>query len=167
MPIIIVLLFIGIPMLELSVLIDVGTEIGVFGVVGLTILTAAVGLYLVRQQGLKVMQDMQEATRSGQPAGAALVHGFFIAVAGVLLFLPGFITDAIGALFLVPPIRMLLGTFIISRLAVKMHHPHAHSYDERQSEGESVTIETEFWQEDAPAPRVTNAQQGKDKDQDN
>lgn len=154
-------------MLELSVLIDVGTEIGVFGVVGLTILTAIVGLSLVRRQGLKVMQDMQLATTSGQPAGVALVHGFFIAVAGVLLFLPGFITDAIGALFLVPPIRMLLGTFIISRLAVKMHHPHAHSYDERPSEGESVIIETEFWQEDTPTPRVTNAQQVKDKDQDN
>lgn len=167
MPIIIVLLFIGIPMFELSVLIDVGTEIGVFGVVALTILTAAIGLSLVRHQGLKVMRDMQEATRSGQPAGAALVHGFFIAVAGILLFLPGFVTDAIGALFLVPPIRSLLGTFIISRMAVKMHHQHAHSYHERQSEDESVIIETEFWQDDAPAPRVTNGQQDEDKDKDN
>ena len=167
MPIIIVLLFIGIPMLELSVLIDVGTEIGVFGVVGLTILTAIVGLSLVRHQGLKVMQDMQEATRSGQPAGAALVHGFFIAVAGILLFLPGFITDAIGALFLIPPIRMLLGTFIISRLAVTMQHQHGPNHQNGQDDDESITIETEFWQEDTPAPRVTNAQQDKDKDQDN
>lgn len=167
MPIIIVLLFIGIPMLELSVLINVGTEIGVLGVVALTILTAIIGLSLVRHQGLKVMRDMQEATRSGQPAGAALVHGFFIAVAGILLFLPGFVTDAIGALFLVPPIRSLLGTFIISRMAIKMHHQHGHSYHERQSEGESVIIETEFWQDDTPAPRVTNGQQDEDKDKDN
>lgn len=167
MPIIIVLLFIGIPMLELSVLIDVGTEIGVLGVVALTILTAIIGLSLVRHQGLKVMRDMQEATRSGQPAGAALVHGFFIAVAGILLFLPGFVTDAIGALFLVPPIRSLLGTFIISRMAVKMHHQHTHSYQKHQREDESVIIETEFWQDDAPAPRVTNGQQDEDKDKDN
>lgn len=166
MPIIIVLLFIGIPMLELSVLIDVGTEIGVFGVVALTILTAAIGLALVRHQGLKVMQDMQMTAKSGQPVGATLVHGFFIAVAGILLFLPGFITDAIGALFLVPPIRSLLGTFIISRMMVKMHHQQGGTYQKPQNEDESVIIETEFWQEDIPAPRVTNAQQDKNKDQD-
>lgn len=166
MPIIIVLLFIGIPMLELSVLIDVGTEIGVFGVVALTILTAVIGLALVRQQGLKVMQDMQMTAQSGQPVGAALVHGFFIAVAGILLFLPGFITDAVGALFLVPPIRSLLGTFIISRMAVKMHHQQRDGYQKHQNGDESVIIETEFWQEDTPAPRVTNGQQDKNKDKD-
>lgn len=167
MPIIIVLLFIGIPMLELSVLIDVGTEIGVFGVVGLTILTAVVGLALVRQQGLKVMQDMQLTAQSGKPVGATLVHGFFIAVAGILLFLPGFITDAIGALFLVPPIRSLLGTFIIARMMVKMHHRQHGGNQKHQNGDESVIIETEFWQEDISAPRVTNAQQDKNKDQDN
>lgn len=166
MPIIIVLLFIGIPLLELSVLIDVGTEIGVFGVVGLTILTAVIGLALVRHQGLKVMQDMQMTAKSGQPVGAALVHGFFIAVAGILLFLPGFITDAIGALFLVPPIRSLLGTFIISRMMVKMHHQQHGSNQKHQNADESVIIETEFWQEDISSPRVTNAQQDKNKDQD-
>lgn len=153
-------------MLELSVLIDVGTQIGVFGVVALTILTAAIGLQLVRQQGLRVMRDMQEATKSGQPAGPALVHGFFIAVAGILLFLPGFITDALGALFLVPPIRSLLGTFIISRMAVRMQHQHEFSYQNRQGEDESVIIESEFWQEDVPVPKVTKVQQDGDKDQD-
>lgn len=166
MPIIIVLLFIGIPMLELSVLIDVGTEIGVFGVIGLTILTAIIGLALVRQQGLKVMQDMQMAAQSGQPAGAALVHGFFIAVAGILLFLPGFITDAIGALFLVPPIRSLLGTFIISRMMIKRHRQQHEAYQKHQNGDDSVIIETEFWQEDISTPRVTNGQQDKNKDQD-
>ena len=166
MPIIIVLLFIGVPLLELSVMIDVGTEIGVLGVVGLTVLTAVIGLQIVRHQGLKVMQEMQEATSSGKPAGTALVHGFFIAVAGIMLFLPGFVTDAIGALFLVPPVRGLLGTFIISRMAVKMHSSSGFSYREHQGDDESIIVETEYWEEESRTPRVTNEQQDEDKDKD-
>lgn len=166
MPIIIVLLFIGVPLMELSLLIDVGAEIGVLGVVGLTILTAAIGLQIVRQQGLKVMQDMQQATKKGQTAGASLVHGFFIAMAGIMLFLPGFITDAIGALFLVPPVRSLLGTLIISRMAVKMHHKQGFSHHYRQSDDESVIVETEFWEEGTPTPRVSHEQKDEEKDRD-
>ena len=166
MPIIIVLLFIGIPLLELSVMIDVGAEIGVLGVVGLTVLTAVAGLSLVRHQGLKVMRDMQEATKTGKPAGAALVHGFFIAVAGIMLFLPGFITDGLGALFLVPPVRSLLGSFIISRMAVNMQHSHGYSYQSRKSEDESVIVETEFWEEKTPSGGIIIDQQGEDKDKD-
>lgn len=166
MPIIIVLLFIGIPLLELSVLIDVGSEIGTFQVVGLTILTAVIGLQIVRHQGLKVMKEMQEATRSGEPAGTQLVHGFFIAVAGIMLFLPGFITDAIGALFLIPPVRTLIGTLIISRLAVKMHHSGSFHHQQQPSDDESEVLETEFWEEENHITTVVIDKQDEDKSKD-
>ncbi|GHF15277.1 hypothetical protein GCM10017044_06770 [Kordiimonas sediminis] len=109
MPLIILLLLLGLPVLELAVLIDVGAEIGAISTVFLCLLTAATGLYLVRLQGLKVIQDLQNAAAKGGAVEAQLVHGFFLLIAGICLFIPGFLTDALGALLLIPPVRLFLG----------------------------------------------------------
>ena len=103
------LVFVGVPLVELSVLIEVGSDIGAFSTILLCLLTAAVGLSLIRMQGLKVVADLQNATLDGQPLVEPLVHGFFLLIAGVCLFFPGFITDAIGGLLLIPPVRLALG----------------------------------------------------------
>lgn len=116
MPLIILLLILLLPVAELTVLIDVGDEIGAISTVALCLLTAAVGLSLVRLQGIKVFTDAQAAASRGEPVGASLVHGFFLAVAGVMLFIPGFLTDAVGALLLIPPVRLWLGGFVLRRM---------------------------------------------------
>lgn len=103
------LIFVGIPLMELSVLIEVGSDIGAFSTILLCLLTAAVGLSLIRMQGLKVIADLQNASQDGQPLVEPLVHGFFLLVAGVCLLFPGFVTDAIGGLLLIPPVRLALG----------------------------------------------------------
>ncbi len=109
MPLLILLFILSLPIIELSVLIDIGGEIGAVPTVALCLLTAAVGLSIARQQGIKTFQDMQRAARQGEPVGAGLVHGFFLAVAGVFLLIPGFLTDFFGALLLIPPVRIALG----------------------------------------------------------
>lgn len=103
------LIFVGVPLMELSVLIEVGSDIGAFSTILLCLLTAAVGLSLIRMQGLKVIADLQNASQDGQPLVEPLVHGFFLLIAGVCLFFPGFVTDAIGGLLLIPPVRLALG----------------------------------------------------------
>lgn len=90
---------------EYSVIINVAHEIGG----GLTFLamigTAVVGLWLVRLQGFGLYGKMNEMVKAGKSPVAEMLHGFLLLFAGVLLFIPGFITDAIGALLLIPPIR--------------------------------------------------------------
>jgi len=90
-------------------LIEVGSDIGAFSTILLCLLTAAVGLSLIRMQGLKVVADLQNASVDGQPLVEPLVHGFFLLIAGVCLFFPGFITDAIGGLLLISQVRLALG----------------------------------------------------------
>lgn len=115
---IILIIFIGAPILELSVLIDVGGEIGGLSTIILCIATAAIGLSIVRSQGLQVMQRMQTAMAEGQPFGDQMIHGFFLLVAGLMLMFPGFISDGIGALLLIPPFRSLLGAMGLARIIV-------------------------------------------------
>lgn len=131
------LIFIGIPLIELSVLIEVGSDIGAFSTVLLCLLTAAVGLSLIRMQGLKVIADIQNAGVGGQPIVEPLVHGFFLLVAGVCLFFPGFITDAIGGLLLIPPVRLTLGRLGLAGAAARGSKKFYYSH---RGEGGKATI---------------------------
>jgi len=105
---IIFLLFLGIPLIELYVLIEVGSGIGGLSTIALCLLTAAIGGLLVRFQGLQTLFKAQKQLASGQLPADAGIHGIIIAAAGVLLFLPGFVTDTLGFLLLIPMIRGLI-----------------------------------------------------------
>jgi len=173
MALIIFLLIIGIPVLELSVLIDVGGEIGALSTVALCLVTAAVGLSLVRMQGMRIFLDMQEKARAGEPVGENLIHGFFLLIAGVFLFIPGFITDFFGALLLLPFVRLLLGRAGMAHLVVRTNMGGGTFGKGRQSEDSSdktkrhtssVIIEGEFsatesgsTKESKTKPRAPNA----------
>lgn len=157
MPILIVLaLLIGGPLLELSVLVDVAREIGTLPAIGLTVLTAVVGLYIVRLQGFMILRKMQEESASGRPPVAELMHGFFLFIAGVCLFIPGFITDTIGVLLLFPPIRLLLGRFGLQRMFVGTAHQPVYRNNAGQTiiEGEySIAEDDEGANDDTASPR--------------
>lgn len=138
MPLLILVMLLGIPLLELAVLIDIGAEIGAVSTVILCLATAAVGLQLARIQGLKVMQDMQTAAASGEPVAAQLVHGFFLLIAGVFLFFPGFMTDLLGAILLIPPVRLLIGKKALEGGYI---HRGPHPYERRTT---TVIIEGDY-----------------------
>lgn len=98
-------LFIVVPLLELYVLIEVGRGIGGFFTVLICLLTAAVGGFLIRLQGLLTFLDAQRRLAKGEIPTAHVFHGLLLVAAGLLLFLPGLITDFIGFLLLVPSVR--------------------------------------------------------------
>ena len=102
------LLFITLPLLELYVLIKVGSGIGGLATISLCLLTAAIGGLLIRWQGMSTLFDAQRRMARGEIPAEHGFHGLMIALAGVLLFTPGFITDTIGFLLLVPPFRTWL-----------------------------------------------------------
>ena len=118
------LLFITIPLLELWLLIEVGSGIGGLSTIALCLLTAALGGFLIRYQGLSTLLDAQKRMAHGEAPIDHGLHGLMIALAGVLLFTPGFITDSIGFLLLFPPFRR----FLIGRLPIQQintpHQPH-------------------------------------------
>lgn len=112
------LLFIGVPLVELYFLIQVGSEIGAVRTIGLSILTAFIGAALVRMQGFGVLMRVRAASDRDEVPALELMDGALILVAGLLLLLPGFLTDAVGFALLVPPLRR----FLIARFVRVIPH---------------------------------------------
>ncbi|MEA3638422.1 MAG: FxsA family protein [Lamprobacter sp.] len=102
------LLFIFAPLIELYFLIQVGSVIGALPTILLSILTAVMGGYLVRRQGLTVLMRVRAMLDRGETPALALLDGAVLLLCGFALMLPGFITDAVGFLLLVPPVRHAL-----------------------------------------------------------
>jgi UPF0716 protein FxsA len=118
--IIFLLLFVGVPIFELYLLIQVGSRIGALPTIGLTILTAVIGGGLVRLQGLSVLGRVRTSLDRGDVPALEMLDGALLLIAGFLLLLPGFVTDAVGFLLLVPQVRRLV---IARYVQVLPRHP--------------------------------------------
>lgn len=99
------LLFVGAPLAELYLLIEVGTRIGALATITLSVCTAVLGGLLVRWQGVAVLFRVRAAQARDEVPAIELLEGLTLLMAGVLLLLPGLITDTIGFLLLVAPLR--------------------------------------------------------------
>ncbi|MCI5077529.1 FxsA family protein [Oricola sp.] len=122
-----------IPLLEIGVFIAVGSQIGVFPTLGMVVLTAIIGSILLRVQGFGLLTRMRTELDQGRVPGRDLVHGVMILIAGILLLTPGFVTDTIGFLLFVPPLRDAIWAFARSRVTVTSAS-HAH-YETRRQQG--------------------------------
>lgn len=117
---ILLLVFILIPALELSVLIRVGEVLGTFNTIALCIFTALVGASLVRSQGVSTLMQAQKKLAQGELPQSEIIQGMMLAMAGVLLVIPGFVTDFIGILLLTPVTRAPIAAFMLKRMQIKM-----------------------------------------------
>ncbi len=110
------LIFALIPVIELALLIQLGSYIGIFNTVVIVILTALVGAHMVRSEGTGVVMRIQKNMQEGTFPGDDLISGAMILVAGALLLTPGFFTDVIGFLFVIPvsrePIKKLIKNYL-------------------------------------------------------
>lgn len=102
------LIFIGIPLTELYFLIQVGAQIGAFSTIFLTVFTAILGGWMVRTQGFSTLMKVRDMIDRGEVPAIEMMEGTVLLICGVLLLLPGFVTDAVGFAFLVPPFRRWL-----------------------------------------------------------
>lgn len=109
-------LFILVPIIEIGVFIQVGDQIGLGATLVIVIITAIIGVNLLKQQGFAVMRDIQNSLNQGKVPALEIASGAQLLFAGGLLLTPGFVTDIIGFLLMVPAIRMLLAKFLISRI---------------------------------------------------
>lgn len=142
------LLFIIMPVLEMWILIEVGSQIGALNTIALVLLTAMVGLALLRRQGFSAIARANQKMQAGEMPLQEMIEGIFLAVGGALLLTPGFVTDAIGFCCLLPGIRQLLLGRLVKRMVVSGQGGfYAHTYQQRQGERETTIIEGEFQRE--------------------
>ncbi len=102
------LLFIGVPLLELYLLAAVEDRIGLGPTLLLVVATGLLGASAVRRQGARAWRAIQLAVAEGRVPDAEIAHGVLILVGGVLLITPGILTDAVGLLLMVPVVRELI-----------------------------------------------------------
>jgi UPF0716 protein FxsA len=112
-----VVVFILVPLFELYVLIEVGSVIGALPTILLTVASAIFGAWLMRHQGMQVMQDAQLAMAKGEAPEQQVMEGVLIFFGGALLLLPGLVSDALGLLLLVPPLRAAFARAWLRRIA--------------------------------------------------
>lgn len=108
----ILLLILLIPLLEIVFVLLSGKIIGALWTIVLIVVTGILGVYLIRFEGMKAKQQLQKAMANGQPPGPAMIDGVLLFIAGVLLILPGFLSDIIGVLLALKPTRQLFKPLI-------------------------------------------------------
>lgn len=100
-------LIVAAPIVELGLLIWAGTEIGLFPTLGLLLAIGLVGAFLARRQGLKTYRDIQESLSRGEQPAEQLVKGIFIVIGGLLLLLPGFLSDLVALTLFFQPTQKI------------------------------------------------------------
>jgi UPF0716 protein FxsA len=111
------IVFVFLPIAEIWVFIKVGQRIGAAATIGLVLLSSIIGLLLLRRQGYAAVVNIRRKLDSGQLPATEMMEGIFLSLAGVLLLLPGFITDGLGFLCLVRGFRRWILARVFARLS--------------------------------------------------
>ena len=112
------LIFLIVPVVEIYFLIQVGQVIGAGWTILLVVLTAVIGVRLLKLQGISTLARAQQKMQTGELPASEMIEGMGLVVAGALLLTPGFFTDIVGFLLLFPPARLWLVSRIASRMVV-------------------------------------------------
>lgn len=149
------LIFVITPVLEMWLLITVGGYLGALPTIGLVLLTAFIGVNLLRAQGFETLWRGRRTFEEGQLPAQEIAEGIILAVSGALLLTPGFVTDLVGFAGLIPPVRRIIAQFLLSRMVVASVSAGAqgarfHSSNTpgaNQTRGKGDVIEGESWDE--------------------
>ena len=114
------ILFIIIPVTELYILIEVGKRIGSLTTISIIIFTGILGAYLVKNQGFMILKKIQNDLNDGIMPGDSLIQGVIILAGGILLLTPGFVTDTVGFIFLIPASRNVIKKYLLKWLKGKI-----------------------------------------------
>jgi len=115
---ILLLLFILVPIIEIGLFIQVGGFLGLWPTIALVLITAFAGASLVRSQGIATLMSVQGKLQQGELPAQQILEGVMLAVAGVLLLTPGFMTDTLGMLVLLPAPRAKIAKELMKRVKV-------------------------------------------------
>lgn len=114
------LILVALPMIEIALFITVGGWIGLWPTLGLVLLSCIAGSAVLRNHGARAFAALGQTMEDGGDPRGPLAHGALIMVAGVLLLIPGFFTDIVALLLLIPPVRNLLISWGAARTTARM-----------------------------------------------
>ena len=145
---ILLLAFIVVPVIEIALLIKVGSTIGVGTTILVVIFTAILGAYLVRQQGFATLSAVQNEMNAGRVPAMQMAEGIALLFAGAVLLTPGFVTDAIGFSLLTPPIRRAVIAWFAKQGMFQMQTAQTSGYTQNENtprkSSNSTVIEGEY-----------------------
>lgn len=148
MPYLLLAIFIGVPIVEIAVFIKVGGILGLWPTLAIVVMTAIIGTTLLRVQGFSTLQRAQAALARDELPLREVFDGLCLLLAGALLLTPGFVTDGVGILLFIPPVRdavrRLVSRYILSRHDVWVER-HRRQYGEPKDsdiiDGEYETLD--------------------------
>lgn len=144
-------LFVALPIVEIALFIQVGGLIGVWATLALVVLAFVLGLAVIRSQGSQAWTQAQRSLAELRDPSRPLAHGMMLILAGVLLMVPGFLSDAIGLLLLIAPLRNLLIRQAGRRMRVRtVHVARREPYRPPYADG---VIDADYIVEEDPGPR--------------
>ena len=141
---VLLLLFIGIPLLEITLFIQVGGAIGLGWTLFIVVATAIAGSWMVRSQGKQAMIDLRSSFSNLQDPAEPLAHGAMILFSGALLITPGFFTDIVGFLLLIPAVRSAAYRYLKSRVNVQSFQLGPETSRQRGQRPQDRVVEGEF-----------------------
>lgn len=147
-------LLVGMPITEIAVFLLVGGAIGALPTIAIIIVTAALGAYLLKRQGISALARLRTDMDAGRVPAGAIGHAVTIAIAGVLLLTPGFITDTIGFLLFVPGVRRTLWRQIAG--SVRVHQargPGGEGPFRRRTHARTIELDRDDYRPNDPPPR--------------
>lgn len=140
--------FLLVPLIEIGLFIQIGGWIGLWPTLAIVVLTAILGTYLVRSQGIMALNNLRGSFSRLEDPSEPLAHGAMILLAGALLLTPGFFTDAVGFALLAPPIRSALIAYMRKHVKVQRFEmgptPDPFSQDPHTRRPRDVVIESDY-----------------------
>lgn len=110
--------FMIVPLAEIAFFVLIGNAIGLWPTLAGVLLTAVAGALVLRWQGLSLISDIRSSMGAGRLPTRSLADAMMVAIAGLLLLLPGYFSDLLGILLLIPPVRTLIYRYLTSRVTV-------------------------------------------------
>ena len=122
------ILFIGLPLVELAILVRLGEWMGFWPTITLVVVTGFIGAALAKQQGFRTWARIQSEMAAGRMPTAELLDGLLILIGGVVLLTPGLLTDLFGFSLLVPPVRAAVKAFVQRRFVSQLQNKQGRIY---------------------------------------
>jgi UPF0716 protein FxsA len=140
----------ALPLIEIAGFVVVGRQIGALATVGLVLVSAMAGMLLLRHQGFGVMSRARAEMAAGRDPSRQLAHGVMILLAAFLLIVPGFVTDIVGLLLFIPPVRDLAWRLLKDRIVVATSFPGG--FGASRSRERTIDLDAEDFSRNSPNP---------------
>lgn len=138
-------LFLLLPLIEIALFVIVGGAIGLWATLAIVILAGLLGMVMLRWQGLSTLTRLRASVDGGELPARSVADAMMIGLAGVLLMIPGFFSDVVGILLLLPPVRSAIYGWLRARVTVVTTTTHSAGFGPRRVEDGTIDLDSDEW----------------------